>query len=39
LPWERVSAAGKRFLAIVPKIVADELPLEVVVNWTAALKK
>jgi serine/threonine protein kinase/Tol biopolymer transport system component len=34
-----VSPDGKRFLAIVPKIVADELPLEVVVNWTAALEK
>jgi len=33
-----VSPDGKRFLAIVPKIVADELPLEVVVNWTASLK-
>ncbi len=30
-----VSPDGKRFLAIVPKIVADELPLEVIVNWTA----
>ena len=34
-----VSPDGKRFLAIVPKIIADELPLEVVVNWTAELKK
>ncbi len=33
-----VSPDGKRLLAIVPKIVADELPLEVVVNWTASLK-
>ncbi|MEO8190045.1 MAG: protein kinase [Acidobacteriota bacterium] len=30
-----VSPDGKRFLGIVPKIVADELPLEVIVNWTA----
>jgi hypothetical protein len=29
-----VSPDGKRFLAIVPKIVANELPLDVVVNWT-----
>ncbi len=28
-------ADGERVLAIVPKIVADELPLEVIVNWTA----
>jgi Tol biopolymer transport system component len=34
-----VSPDAKRFLAIVPKITANELPLEVVVNWTAALKK
>jgi hypothetical protein len=34
-----VSPDGKRFLAIVPKIVADELPLEVVVNWTAEVSK
>jgi Tol biopolymer transport system component len=34
-----VSPDGKRFLAIVPKVVADELPLEVVVNWTAAFEK
>jgi hypothetical protein len=30
-----VSADGKKFLAIVPKIVADELPLDVVVHWTS----
>jgi Tol biopolymer transport system component len=29
-----VSPDGKRFLAIVPEVVADELPLSVVVNWT-----
>jgi serine/threonine protein kinase/Tol biopolymer transport system component len=34
-----VSPDGKRFLAIVPKTIADDLPLEVVVNWTAAAKK
>ena len=34
-PWLDfdVSPDGKRFLAIVPEIVADELPLDVVVNW------
>ncbi|HEY3122734.1 MAG TPA: hypothetical protein VGK70_01555, partial [Thermoanaerobaculia bacterium] len=30
---------GNRFLAIVPKIVANELPLDVVVNWTAEAAK
>ena len=34
-----VSPDGKRFLAIVPKIIADELPLEVVVNWTSEVGK
>jgi hypothetical protein len=34
-----VSPDGKRFLAVVPEVVADELPLEVIVNWTAALEK
>ena len=29
------SPDGKRFLAIVPKVIADTLPLDVVVNWTA----
>jgi len=29
-----VSPDGKRFLAIVPEVVADELPLNVIVNWT-----
>ncbi|HET9793266.1 MAG TPA: protein kinase [Thermoanaerobaculia bacterium] len=34
-PWLDfdVSKDGKRFLAIVPEVVADELPLNVVVNW------
>jgi len=30
-----IAPDGKRFLAIVPKIVADELPLNVLVNWTS----
>ncbi|HVE66267.1 MAG TPA: protein kinase [Thermoanaerobaculia bacterium] len=30
-----VSADGKRFLAIVPEVVADELPISVVVSWAA----
>jgi eukaryotic-like serine/threonine-protein kinase len=34
-----VSADGKRILAIVPEVVASELPLNVVVNWPAAAKK
>jgi len=34
-----VSPDGKRFLAIVPEVVADELPLSVVVNWTAGIEK
>jgi Periplasmic component of the Tol biopolymer transport system len=33
-----VSPDGKRFLAIVPKTVADELPLTVVVNWAPETK-
>jgi serine/threonine protein kinase len=33
-----VSPDGKRFLAIVPKIVADELPLDVIVNWAPETK-
>jgi serine/threonine protein kinase len=33
-----VSSDGKRFLAIVPKIVADELPLNVVANWAPDAK-
>jgi Tol biopolymer transport system component/predicted Ser/Thr protein kinase len=34
-----VSPDGKRFLAIVPKIVANELPLNVIVNWTSEVGK
>jgi Tol biopolymer transport system component len=34
-----VSPDGKRFLAVVPQIIADELPLNVVVNWTAESSK
>ena len=34
-----VSPDGKRFLAIVPKIVADELPLTVVANWASEVRK
>jgi Tol biopolymer transport system component len=34
-----VSPDGNRFLAIVPKVVADELPLNVVVNWTSEVGK
>jgi hypothetical protein len=39
-PWAGfdVSSDGKRFLAIVPKIVADELPLDVIVNWAPETK-
>jgi len=33
------SPDGKRFLAVVPEVVADELPLEVVVNWSSELSK
>jgi Tol biopolymer transport system component len=34
-----VSPDGKRFLAIVPEVVADELPVSVVVNWAAEAGK
>jgi hypothetical protein len=34
-----VSPDGERFLAIVPEVVADELPLSAVVDWTAELEK
>jgi len=34
-----VSPDGKRFLAVVPEIMADELPLTVVANWAAELPK
>jgi serine/threonine protein kinase len=30
-----VSPDGKRFLVIVPEVVADELPLTIVANWTS----
>jgi eukaryotic-like serine/threonine-protein kinase len=30
-----ISPDGKRFLAILPKVVADELPLNVVVDWAS----
>ena len=32
-----VSADGKRFLAVVPEVVANEQPLTVVLNWTAEI--
>jgi hypothetical protein len=32
-----VSLDGKRFLAIVPEVVANEQPLTVVSNWTAEI--
>jgi Tol biopolymer transport system component len=40
-PWVSfdVSPDGKRFLAIVPEVVADQLPLTVVVNWTSEVEK
>jgi Tol biopolymer transport system component len=34
-----VSPDSKRFLAVVPEIMADELPLTVVANWAAELPK
>ena len=34
-----VSPDGQRFLAVVPKIVADELPLTVVANWASEVGK
>ncbi len=34
-----VSPDGKRFLGIVPEVVADQLPLTVVVNWTSEVEK
>ena len=34
-----VSPDGKRFLAVVPEVVADELPLSVIANWTAEVPK
>ncbi|HXM76272.1 MAG TPA: hypothetical protein VN971_05830, partial [Thermoanaerobaculia bacterium] len=34
-----VSADGQRFLAVVPEVVVDELPLSVVVNWPAEIPR
>jgi Tol biopolymer transport system component len=34
-----VSPDGKQFLVVLPEVVADELPLDVVVNWTAEVGK
>jgi len=34
-----VAPDGGRFLAVVPEVVGDELPLTVVANWTAELPK
>jgi Tol biopolymer transport system component len=34
-----LSPDGRRFLAVVPEVVANELPLTVVANWTAELPK
>jgi hypothetical protein len=34
-----VSPDGKRFLAVVPEVVANELPLSVIANWTAEVEK
>ncbi|MEX2384207.1 MAG: protein kinase [Thermoanaerobaculia bacterium] len=40
-PWLNfaLSADGKKFLAVVPEIAADEQPMTVVVNWTAGIPK
>ncbi len=38
-PAFEVAPDGKRFLAVVPEIIADELPLNVMANWSAALPK
>jgi Tol biopolymer transport system component len=32
-----VSPDGKRFLAVIPEVVADELPLTVVLDWTTEI--
>ena len=32
-----ISPDGKRFLVMVPEVLADELPLTVVLNWTAVV--
>ncbi len=34
-----VSPDGRRFLAVVPEVIADELPLNVIVNWTSEVRK
>jgi Tol biopolymer transport system component len=34
-----VSADGKRFLAVVPEVVANQQPLTVVLNWTAEIAR
>ena len=34
-----VSPDGKRFLAVVPEALADDLPLSVVVNWPSDVEK
>jgi hypothetical protein len=34
-----VSTDGKRFLAVVPEVVANEQPLTVVLNWTAEIAR
>jgi eukaryotic-like serine/threonine-protein kinase len=38
-PSFEVAPDGGRFLAVVPEVLGDELPLTVVTNWTAELKK
>ncbi len=34
-----VSPDGKKFLALVPEVVANEQPLTVVLNWTAEIAR
>ncbi len=34
-----VSADGQRFIAIVPEVVADDLPLSIVMNWPAEIPR
>ena len=38
-PTFDVSPDGKRFLAVVPEVVANELPLSVIANWTGEVEK
>ena len=40
-PWLSfaLSSDGKRFLAVVPEIAADEQPMTVVLNWTAGIPR